>query len=157
MYSRKLLVLMMTVGAATLGLACGGGEPEESAYDGETLEEAVDTEVAVEPGEGEMTEEPSAGEMEEGNADRPDPGEMTEEEKVAWVEENCICAQCPTYVPCAAQEDELGYCAVGESNCIVEEISCICPECPVTEEMGLEWGYYCTRGSAEEMAAAEGE
>ena len=32
---------------------------------------------------------------------------------------------------------------------------CICPDYPVTAEKGLMWSYYCTRGSAEEMMAAE--
>ncbi|MBD3277693.1 MAG: DUF2769 domain-containing protein [Candidatus Aegiribacteria sp.] len=71
--------------------------------------------------------------------------------------ENCICPQCPSWIPEASEKGEGGYCATGMSQCIVEEAGCICPECPVTEEMDLEWGYYCTRGSAEEMMAAESE
>lgn len=77
--------------------------------------------------------------------------EMTEEEKMAYVMENCICPQCPSWVPEASEKGEGGYCATGMSECIVDEVGCICPDCPVTAEMGLEWGYYCTRGSAAEM------
>ncbi len=33
--------------------------------------------------------------------------------------------------------------------------NCICPECPVTLDKDLMWGYYCTRGSAEEMMAQD--
>ena len=81
--------------------------------------------------------------------------EMTEEEMIAWVMENCICPQCPSWIPEATEKGEGGYCAVGRSACIVEEAGCICPDCPVTLEKGLMWGYYCTRGSAEEMMAQD--
>jgi hypothetical protein len=77
--------------------------------------------------------------------------EMTEEEKMAYVMENCICPQCPSWVPEASEKGEGGYCATGMSECIIDEAGCICADCPVTAEMGLEWGYYCTRGSAAEM------
>ena len=84
-----------------------------------------------------------------------DPPAMTEEEKMAFVMENCICPRCPSWIPEATEKGEGGYCATGASECIVVEAGCICPECPVTEEMGLEWGYYCTRGSAMEMMDQE--
>ncbi len=44
---------------------------------------------------------------------------------------------------------------MGKSDKIIEEKGCICGKCPITEEMGLRWGFYCTRGSSRELWAAE--
>ena len=130
---RRVMVLMAVILAAVF-IACGeeapAAEPAESAENVEPAE-PVDADMPVEP-------------------------VMTEEEKMAYVMENCICPQCPSWVPEAAENGEGGYCATGMSQCIIEEAGCICSTCPVTAEMGLEWGYYCTRGSAAEMMA-EGE
>ena len=126
MHRIKLPLLIVTCFAASF-LACGGEEPQAEQQVEEQIEEQVVEQVEViEP-------------------------EMTEEEMIAWVMENCICPQCPSWIPEAAEKGEGGYCAVGRSACIVEEVGCVCPECPVTLEKGLLWGYYCTRGSAEEM------
>lgn len=83
--------------------------------------------------------------------------EMTEEEMIADIMAKCICPDCPSWIPEAVELGEGGYCAVGVSQCIVVEAGCICGDCPVTQEKGLMWGYYCTRGSAADMMAAEAE
>jgi len=85
----------------------------------------------------------------------PVQADASEEAMIAYVMENCICPQCPSWIPEAAERGEGGYCAVGVSECIVNEHGCICSGCPVTLEKGLQWGYYCTRGSAAEMAVTE--
>jgi hypothetical protein len=126
----RLSVMLVVLLLASL-VACGEEEAEEEQQAAEQVEEVEEEEVEV-----------------------VDP-EMTEEEMVAWVMENCICPQCPSWIPEAAEKGEGGYCAVGISECIVDEMGCVCPECPVTLEKGLQWGYYCTRGSAEELMAQE--
>ncbi len=64
----------------------------------------------------------------------------------------CICEGCPSYNDCAKEKKELLYCALGKSpDCIIEEVACICPDCPVTEQMGLKHEYFCTRGSEREQ------
>jgi len=78
--------------------------------------------------------------------------EMTEEEKMAYVLNNCICKDCPSYVECG---ENAGFCAVGKSKCIKEKKGCICPDCPVTTKMKLKWGYYCIAGSAKQLMEAE--
>lgn len=98
------------------------------------------------PGPEQQTEQPV----------QPAEQEMTEEQMIADIQAKCICARCPSWVPEAGEKGEKGgYCAVGKSGCITKEQGCICPECPVTREKGLKWGYYCTRGSAKEMMVKE--
>lgn len=133
MYFRRMLLLLPLVVAAGL-MACGEEQAEVDA--GETPDETPEMAVEV--------------------VDPAEPG-MTEEEKMAFVMENCICPRCPSWVQEASEKGEGGYCLTGMSECILVEAGCICPECPVTLEMGLEWGYYCTRGSVEEMMASQEE
>ncbi len=130
----KTLPIWIAVILVAAFMACGNGEQAEEPDEGQATGRA-DEETEVIDTEGET--------------------EMTEEEMTAWVMENCICPQCPSWIPEAAEKGEGGYCAVGVSECIVDEVGCICGSCPVTEEKGLEWGYYCTRGSAAEMMAQE--
>ncbi len=130
---RNLIVLFAVVLLAGF-LACGEDQPQVEPED-------VDTDELVEVAE---PAEPVV-------TDMPVEVPMTDEEKMAYVMENCICPDCPSWIPEAAEKGEGGYCATGASECIVLEAGCVCPTCPVTAEMGLEWGYYCTRGSAEEM------
>jgi hypothetical protein len=60
----------------------------------------------------------------------------------------CICTSCPTYTRCAQQAGESLFCAHGGSfRCITDEVACLCPNCPVLAEMGLNHRYFCTRGS----------
>ena len=55
---------------------------------------------------------------------------------------------CPTYNTCAKNAKELLFCATGKSfMCISEEKGCICPNCPVTPEWGLNHKFFCTRGA----------
>ncbi len=81
--------------------------------------------------------------------------QMTKEDMMKMVESKkklCTCAECPTYNECARENEELLYCALGKSqNCITEESGCICPSCPLTEQMGLNHQFFCTRGSEKEQ------
>ena len=63
----------------------------------------------------------------------------------------CICRNCPSWVECGEQG---AFCfpTIGKSKCIKDEKGCICGGCPVTKEMGLKHGYYCTRGSEKEQS-----
>ena len=131
---RKLLVLLAVIAFAVF-MACGEQEPRAE------VDETSDADV---PEVINATIEPIE-------------AEMTDEEKMAFVMQNCICPQCPSWVPEASEKGEGGYCLTGISECIVIEAGCVCPDCPVTLEMGLEWGYYCTRGSVEEMMASQQE
>lgn len=124
---KKILVLFVVIAVAAF-MACGSEEVQADPQVEETVETADVTETA----------------------DTINP-EMTEEEMIAYVMENCICPECPSWIPEATELGEGGYCAVGVSECIVDEVGCICADCPVTLEKGLMWGYYCTRGSAAEM------
>ena len=133
MKSRKVLVTAAVILAAAF-MACGQEEPAVEAAADSTADQAPDViNAPIEPVE----------------------PVMTDEEKLAYVMENCICPQCPSWIPEAGENGEGGYCATGRSECIVTEAGCICGSCPVTTELGLEWGYYCTRGSAAEMMEAQ--
>lgn len=87
----------------------------------------------------------------------PDPSATQKKEsKIEYVLANCICKKCPSWVPaCDEKGEKGGYCAVGKSACITKESGCICAECPVTKAMQLRWGYYCTKGSAQELMNQE--
>ncbi|MEM2911838.1 MAG: DUF2769 domain-containing protein [Candidatus Bathyarchaeia archaeon] len=64
----------------------------------------------------------------------------------------CICGECPTYTECSRQARELLFCALGRSPmCITEEVDCICPTCPVTEQLGLINQFFCLRGTEREQ------
>lgn len=60
----------------------------------------------------------------------------------------CICKTCPSYFECG---EKIAFCMYesGKSKCIVSEVGCVCPGCPVQQEMGFDKVYYCTRGSSE--------
>jgi len=53
---------------------------------------------------------------------------------------------CPSFVKC---KEEIAYCLAvsGKSACIQEGKGCLCPGCPVLDEEGVRYAYYCTRGS----------
>ncbi len=60
----------------------------------------------------------------------------------------CTCPGCPTYTRCAKTNKELLFCASGKSfMCISEEKGCMCPQCPVTSDLGLKYKSFCTKGS----------
>lgn len=83
--------------------------------------------------------------------------QMNEEQRMKTVKERkkiCICNGCPTYNECAKERNELLFCNLGKSSkCITRESGCICPACPLTEDMGLKNEYFCTRGSEDEQRA----
>ena len=58
----------------------------------------------------------------------------------------CTCEGCPTWFECG---ESMGYClqSVGRSECIEDELACICKACPAYRELGLTEWYYCTRDS----------
>jgi hypothetical protein len=58
----------------------------------------------------------------------------------------CICGSCPSYFNCG---EKLAFCLwqSGKSKCIISEVGCICPGCPVQQELGYQKIYYCTRGN----------
>jgi hypothetical protein len=64
----------------------------------------------------------------------------------------CVCPGCPTYGECSKGTNEAIYCLVGKSRkCEMEEISCICPDCPLTKDLELKFTYYCTLGSERQL------
>ena len=77
--------------------------------------------------------------------------QMNEQDRKKVIEEKknlCICGSCPTYNDCAKNNNELLYCSLNKSpTCITKELGCICPSCPITEQMGLVKEFFCTRGS----------
>ncbi len=66
-------------------------------------------------------------------------------------EKICICHGCPSYFDCG---EKLAFCMweEGKSSCIKSEIACVCPGCPVQEQMHYEHVYYCTRGNEKEQS-----
>lgn len=81
--------------------------------------------------------------------------ELSEEERMKAIEENkklCTCPDCPTYNDCAKEKGELLYCALGKSEtCITKEAGCICPACPIAEQLGLTNQFFCTRGTEQQQ------
>lgn len=65
----------------------------------------------------------------------------------------CACAGCPSYNECARGKNELLYCAgkIGKSACEYKMSGCVCGVCPVHIENKLKSGYYCIKGSADEV------
>jgi hypothetical protein len=79
---------------------------------------------------------------------------MSDAERREVMEKNqarCVCAKCPTYDDCSKGKGELLYCVTGKSSCTLSKTGCICPTCPVTQEIGLKHAYYCTAGSESEI------
>ena len=65
----------------------------------------------------------------------------------------CTCLQCPSYNECARGKKEKLYCAaeIGRSTCEYKMNGCICGSCAVHTASHLTNGYYCLKGSAEEI------
>ena len=60
----------------------------------------------------------------------------------------CICGQCPSYTPAAGAAGEGAFCGTGKSfGHITTEVNCICGKCPVKSDLGLKYGFFCSRGS----------
>ncbi len=76
------------------------------------------------------------------------------EHELDSVKARCLCETCPSALP---EENETGFCQafIGRSKIIKEEKGCDCGQCPVHQEMGLKFGYYCTRGSELERTVAK--
>ena len=74
------------------------------------------------------------------------------EKELNAVKAKCVCETCPSALP---EENETGFCHafIARSKIIKEEKGCDCGQCPVHQEMGLKFSYYCTRGSEMEQAA----
>ncbi len=71
-----------------------------------------------------------------------------QEKETSGLWKRCICAQCPSFNACAAEAKELLYCLYGRSfRCITEDFGCICPACPVVDEIGLVNLTFCLLGS----------
>jgi hypothetical protein len=79
---------------------------------------------------------------------------MSDEERAAALENlrsKCICPTCPTYTDCAKNANEKMFCSIGKSfMCITFEKECLCTQCPVRGELGLNNMFFCIRGA--EMA-----
>ena len=59
----------------------------------------------------------------------------------------CRCPECPTYNDCTEGAGERLYCLVGRSfGCVTENLGCICQDCPVNRELGLEHRDFCLKG-----------
>ena len=72
------------------------------------------------------------------------------EELERWIGEMgklCRCRDCATYTECNARNGELLYCYLGRSEgCEMPAKTCDCPVCPVTDELGLKFSFYCRNG-----------
>jgi hypothetical protein len=69
----------------------------------------------------------------------------------------CQCPDCPTYNKCAKWDGEAIYCLVGKSKeCVVNEVDCVCSDCPLAKELGLRMThFYCTLGPEKERREQE--
>ncbi len=63
----------------------------------------------------------------------------------------CFCPNCPTFNACAKEKNERLYCAVGKTACDFKMKGCLCGACTVHAENNLQSGYYCLKGSADEI------
>ena len=80
--------------------------------------------------------------FDEAGTARRDPGKVEE----LWP--RCICQGCPTYNACATDAGELLYCLTGKSfHCITEDLGCVCPSCPLVDELGLDNLTFCILGA----------
>jgi hypothetical protein len=61
----------------------------------------------------------------------------------------CKCPACPTYNGCMREKDQRLYCGRGKTDCFPTAQSCICGECAVWADYGLDNYYYCMEGAAE--------
>ena len=57
----------------------------------------------------------------------------------------CICPGCPSY---PGKEPWL-YCGRGKSPQEINQVTCLCPGWPISEEHGLSMTFYCVEGTEE--------
>ncbi len=77
--------------------------------------------------------------------------------EIARLRDLCICADCPTYNDCAKEAKELLYCVYGRSfHCVTDDLGCICPGCPVVDEIGLVNLTFCIFGSEADLRYVKG-
>jgi len=76
---------------------------------------------------------------------------MPPQEGVKMLQEEmakCKCGQCSTYTSTARAMGESFFCGTGKSfRHITTEVNCLCGGCPVKADLGLKYGFFCTRGS----------
>jgi hypothetical protein len=65
-------------------------------------------------------------------------------------QEGCICGECPTYYSCG---EKLAFCMPegSQSQCIKIENGCLCPGCPVQDEMKFKHEFYCIKGNEQKF------
>lgn len=64
----------------------------------------------------------------------------------------CICGACPTYNECMRADEQLLFCVIGRAeHCTFDKKGCICPNCPVTKDLGWKKAYYCVKGSEKDQ------
>lgn len=58
------------------------------------------------------------------------------------LQDQCICSYCPSYVNCG---EPRAFCLPGSSlsQCIKSQSGCVCPGCPVYEQMVYKGEYFC--------------
>ncbi|MFA5013474.1 MAG: DUF2769 domain-containing protein [Candidatus Paceibacterota bacterium] len=62
----------------------------------------------------------------------------------------CNCPKCSLFTDCNAAREENLFCGMGKSTCPMDSSKiCICGQCPIHKENGLEGGYFCISGLAE--------
>ena len=80
--------------------------------------------------------------------------EMSEEQLKQLIdmekEKICICRTCPTYNQCMTENNEALFCILG-SNCEVDQVECICFQCPAHTNFEMKHESYCKDGSEKEQ------
>ncbi|MDP1551745.1 MAG: DUF2769 domain-containing protein [Methanobacteriaceae archaeon] len=64
----------------------------------------------------------------------------------------CICNSCSSYNECMRGEIMGVFCSTGDAgDCSVEAKECICSDCSVGKQFGLDGEMFCKSGSADMM------
>jgi methylamine---glutamate N-methyltransferase subunit C len=74
--------------------------------------------------------------------------------KIENNEENkalCFCLKCPSMNDCGVDKKEILFCAMGAGVCNYKNNGCICGSCKVYRDNKLKNGYYCKKGSSEQI------
>lgn len=62
-------------------------------------------------------------------------------------EKACLCPTCLSYNECSRERKDRLFCFNAKSSCGIFRKGCDCPFCPVKEQMGLKYTYFCMKGS----------